>query len=79
MNLNLMDSLNHLVLCIVMKTKSFKKALELSKSYSLDSDLFWHLRVSVDGLRHTYWNTPLQVHQNLLRSNWKFIWLEYYF
>lgn len=62
-----------------MVTRSFKKALNLSRVYSLDSNLTWHLRVSVNNVPRTYWNTPLQVHQNLLRSNWKFIWLEYHF
>lgn len=62
-----------------MRTKSLKKALSLSKLYSLDTNLTWHLRASVNGRLHTYWNTPLQVHQNLLRSHWKFIWLEYNF
>lgn len=72
-------SLNLTYLLNLMLTKSFRKALSLSKAYSLDTDLTWHLRVSVNGLPRTYWNTPLQVHQKLLSSNLKFIWLEYHF
>lgn len=62
-----------------MRTKSLKKALSLSKLYSLDTNLTWHLRVSVNGLHHTYWNSPNQVYSNLQKPNWKFLWLEYYF
>lgn len=62
-----------------MKTRSFKKALLLASSYIYRDDLSWHLRVSVNGHLMTYYNTPSQVHFNLHRSHWKFIWLEYSF
>lgn len=62
-----------------MVTRSYQKALNLALAYFDRIDLTWHLRVSVNGRLMTYYNTPAQVHKNLHRINWKFIWLEYSF
>ena len=62
-----------------MVTRSYQKALNLALAYFDRDDLIWHLRASVNGHLMTYYNTPSQVHFNLHRSHWKFIWLEYSF